>query len=56
MATADEDILLIGGGPDDEDLFLMMPYISELGGVAVVGTLSRSGRINSASEKFICDN
>jgi hypothetical protein len=49
-----------GGGPDDGDLFLMQPYRSELGGVvaglAVLGTLSRSGLINIKSTTFLCDN
>jgi hypothetical protein len=60
FATEDEDILLQGGGPDDGDLFLMKSYRSELGGVAaglaVLGTLSRSGLINIASTTFLCDN
>jgi hypothetical protein len=60
VATEDEDILLQGGGPDDGDLFLMQSYRSELGGVAsglaVLGTLSRSGLINIASTTFLCDN
>jgi hypothetical protein len=60
VATEDEDILLQGGGPDDGDLFLMQSYQSELGGVAaglaVLGTLIRSGLINIASTTFLCDN
>jgi hypothetical protein len=60
VATEEEDILLQGGGPDDGDLFLMQSYRSELGGVAaglaVIGTLSRSGLINVASTTFLCDN
>jgi hypothetical protein len=60
VATEEEDILLQGGGPDDRDLFLMQSYRSELGGVvagvAVLGTLSRSGLINIASTTFLCDN
>jgi hypothetical protein len=60
VATKDEDILLQGGGPDDEDLFLMQSYRSELGSVAagltVIGTLSRSGLINIASTTFLFDN
>jgi hypothetical protein len=60
IATVDGEILLLGGGPDDRGLFIMTPYRSELGGVTVglvvVGTLRRSGRINIASAKFICDN
>jgi hypothetical protein len=57
VATEDEDILLKGGGPDDGDLFLMQSYRSELGGVAaglaVLGTLSRSGLINIASTTLL---
>jgi hypothetical protein len=60
VATEDEDILLKGGGTDDGDIFLMKYYRSELGGVAaglaVLGTLSRSGLINIASTTFLCDN
>jgi hypothetical protein len=60
VATEDEDILLQGGGPDDGDLFLMQSYGSELGGLAaglaVLGTLSRSGLINIASTTFLYDN
>jgi hypothetical protein len=60
VATEDEDIFLQGGGPDDGDLFIMPSYRSELGGVAaglaVLGTLSRSGLINISSTTFLCDN
>jgi hypothetical protein len=60
VATEDEDILLQGGGPDDGELFIMQSYQSELGGVAaglaVLGTLSRSGLINIASTTLLCDN
>jgi hypothetical protein len=60
VATEDEDIILQGGGPDDGDLFIMQSYRPELGGVAaglaVLGTLSRSGLINIASTTFLCDN
>jgi hypothetical protein len=60
VATEAKDILLQGGGPDDGDLFIMQSYRSELGGVAagiaVIGTLSRSGLINIASKTFLCGN
>jgi hypothetical protein len=60
VVTEDEDILLQGSVPDDGDLFLMQLYRSELGGVtsglAVLGTLSRSGLINIDSAMFLCDN
>jgi hypothetical protein len=60
VAAEDEDILLQGGGPEDGILFLMQSYRSDIGGVAaglaVLGTLSRSGLINIASSTFMCDN
>jgi hypothetical protein len=60
IVTADKDILLQGGGPDDSDIFLMKLYRSELGGgavgLAVLGTLSRYGIINIASATFLCKN
>jgi hypothetical protein len=60
VATEDEDILLQGGGSDDGNLFLMQSYRSELWGVssglAVLGTLIRSGLIKIASATFLCDN
>jgi hypothetical protein len=60
VATEDEDILLQCGGSYDGELFLMQSYRSELAGVdtglAVLGTLSRSGLINIASATFMCDN
>jgi hypothetical protein len=60
VAPADEDIFLQGGGLEDGDLFLMKSYRSELGGVvadlAVLGILRRSGFVNIATAKFLCDN
>jgi hypothetical protein len=60
IATEDEDIILQVVEPDDGDLFIMQSYRSELGGVAaglaVLGTLSRSGFINIASSTLLCDN
>jgi hypothetical protein len=60
IATSDEYILLQGGGLDECDLFLMKPNRSELGGVtaslAILGTLSRYGLINTASSAFVSDN
>jgi hypothetical protein len=60
VATEEEDVILQGGVPDDGDLFIMQSYRSELGGVAAglafLGTLSRSGFINIASTRFLCDN
>jgi hypothetical protein len=60
VATEDEDILLQGGQLDDGDLILMQSYRSDLGGVAaglaVLGSLIRSGLINIASVMFLCEN
>jgi hypothetical protein len=60
VATEDEDILLQGGGPDYGDLFLMQSYRSELGavaaGLAVLGTIIRSGLINITSTTLLCNN
>jgi hypothetical protein len=60
VATEYENILLLGGGQDDGDLFIMQSYRSDSGGVAaglaVLRTFSRSGLINIASATFICDN
>jgi hypothetical protein len=60
IATSDEDNLLRGGGPDDGDPLLMPSYLSELGGLAaglaVLGTLARSGLINIRLVKCVCDN
>jgi hypothetical protein len=50
ISTRDEQILLSGGGPVDRPADLMSSYRSELGGIvgglAALGTLFRSGRIN----------
>jgi ribosomal protein L37AE/L43A len=60
VATEDKDILLKGDRPDDGVISLMQSYRSELGGVAaglaVLGTLSRSGLINIESSMFLCNN
>jgi hypothetical protein len=60
IVTSDEDILLTGGGPDDGDPLLMTSYRSELGGaaagLAVLGTLARSGLISIRLVKCVCDN
>jgi ribonuclease HI len=53
-------VILSGGGTDDGDQLLMISYISELGGIAsglaVIGTLVRSGKIKVKSVKLGCDN
>jgi hypothetical protein len=60
LSTKEETILLRGGGPDDGIQSLMTSYQSELGGMvaglAVLGTLFRSGTMNIGSIRFICDN
>jgi hypothetical protein len=60
LATKEETILLHGGGPGDGIQSLMTSYRSELGGLvaglAVLGTLFRSGAMNIRSIRFICDN
>jgi hypothetical protein len=60
LATEMEDILLARGGPDDRPGKYMTSYRSELGGkitgLAVPGTLIRSGLINARSITLICDN
>jgi hypothetical protein len=52
--------VLTGGGPDGGDHLLMSSYHSELGGLAaglaVLGTLARSGLINILCVKCVCDN
>jgi hypothetical protein len=60
IPTADKEILLTRGGPDDSDSLLMTSYRSTLGGLAaglaVLGTLARSGLVNIRSAKCVCDN
>jgi hypothetical protein len=60
LATEMEGILLSGVGPDNGPGKYMTSYRSELGGIiaglAVLGTLLRSGVINVRRIKFICDN
>jgi hypothetical protein len=60
IATRDKQILLSGGGPDDGPAHLVPSYRSELGsivtGMAALGTLFRSGWINTRSVRFLCGN
>jgi hypothetical protein len=60
VATNNENLLLSGVGPGGGDQLLMMSYISELGGIvsglAVIGTLVRSGKIKVKSVKLVCEN
>jgi hypothetical protein len=60
VSTKDEEIIISGGGPDDGAPNQMTSYRSELGGVcagmAVIGTMARSGEINIRSVRFVCEN
>jgi ribonuclease HI len=60
IATSEEDLLITGGGLDDGDPLLMTSSRSELGGLAaglaVLGTLTRSGLINICVVRCVCDN
>jgi hypothetical protein len=55
-----EQALLMGGVPADGDRLMMTSYRYELGGIAsgiaVIGTLVRSGKIKVKTVKFVCDN
>jgi hypothetical protein len=60
VSTKDEEIIISGGGPDDGAPNQMKLYRSELGGIcagmAVIGTMARSGEINIRSVRFVRDN
>jgi hypothetical protein len=60
VSTKDKHILLHRGGPDDGAPLYMTSYRSELGGIfaglAVIGVLARSRRINIRSVRLVCDN
>jgi hypothetical protein len=60
VKTHNEHALFSGGGPDDRDQLIMASHRSELGciasGLAVIGTLARSGKIKVKSIKLVCDN
>jgi hypothetical protein len=60
LATKEETVLLFRGGPDEGIQPLMTSYRSELGGLVarltVLGTLFRSGTLNTRSIRFICNN
>jgi hypothetical protein len=60
IATKTEQIILGGGGPGDGSPTYMTSYWSELGaicaGLAAIGVLARSGRINLRSIRMVCDN
>jgi hypothetical protein len=58
--TKIEQVLLQGGGPDDGCPLYMTSYRLELGGIcaglAAIGVLARSGRINVQSVRMVCAN
>jgi hypothetical protein len=60
IATKTEQVILRGGGPADGSPLYMTSYRSELGGIcaglAAIGVLARSGRINLRSVRMVCDN
>jgi hypothetical protein len=60
VAMDNDQVLLTGSGPYDGDQLLMTSYRSGLGGIssglAVIGTLIRSGKIKVKSVKLVCDN
>jgi hypothetical protein len=60
VSTKDEEIIISGGGPDDSAPNQMTSYRSELGvicaGMAVIGRMARSGKINISSVRFVRDN
>jgi hypothetical protein len=60
VTTDNEKVLLKGGGPDDGDQLIMTSYRSKVGGIAsglaVIGTLARSGKIKVKSVKLVCGN
>jgi hypothetical protein len=60
IATKTEQVILQGGGPDNGSPTFMTLYRSELGGIcaglAAIGVLARSGRINLRSVRMVCDN
>jgi hypothetical protein len=60
VARDNEQMLIMGGVPDDGDQLLMMSYRSELGCIAsvlaVIGALIRPGKIKVKSIKLVCDN
>jgi hypothetical protein len=62
VLTKNEEIIISGGGPDDGAPNQMTSYRSELGGggvcagMAVIGTMARSGESNSRVVRLVCDN
>jgi hypothetical protein len=60
IATKTEQVLLRGRGPDDGSPLYMTSYRSELGGIraglAEIGVLARSDRINLRSVRMVCNN
>jgi hypothetical protein len=60
LAIKTEHVLLWGGGPDDGSPLYMTSYRSEIGGICVglaeIGVLARSCKINLRSVRMVCDN
>jgi hypothetical protein len=60
VSTKEEESIISGGDPDDGAPNQMTSYRSELGGIcagmAVIGTMARSGKINIRSVRLVCDN
>jgi hypothetical protein len=60
VSTKTEHIYLWGGGPGDRLPLYMTSYRSEPGGIceglAELGVLTQSGRINTRSVRMVCDN
>jgi hypothetical protein len=60
IATKTEQVIDRGGGPDDGSSLYMTLYRSELGGIcaglAAIGVLARSGRINLRAVRMVCGN
>jgi hypothetical protein len=60
ISMKDEHTLLHGGRPDDGAPLYMKSYRSELGvifaGLAVMGVLAGSGRINTRTVQLVCNS
>jgi hypothetical protein len=58
IATKKEQVIIRGGGHDDGSPLYMTSYRSALGGIcaglAVIGVLARSCRINLRSVRMVC--
>jgi hypothetical protein len=60
VSTKDEEIIISGGGPNYAAPNQMTSYRSDLWGIcagmAVIGMMARSGKINIRSVRFVRDN